>query len=276
MQKSKIIAAIFLLGMFFFQIGNIAFSQSIESVKREQRRKNKVQKAYPDFFGFQYRPIFPIDAFGAGPVALGDTVGMHNSLISPQFSFSAGGVMRIGFSQRFAIETGINMTRRNYKTEYFVPDSSFTAETTIRNISYDIPVNILIYVKVNPWLYINASFGNSFLFFPSNTATQTNTLPHNYRTESLVFRWIQFALNANAGVEFRTENEGIFYVGASFHRPFSSLYAFRTTYQYKNDPFRAGGRVNGTFFSLDLKYFFPIIKSKGSPLPAGPMDFSRQ
>jgi hypothetical protein len=251
--------------------GYAVYGQTIERVKREQNRKKKEPKRYPDYFGVQYRPIIPINAFGAGPLELGDTLGIHNSVVSPEFGFSAGGVIRVGVSERFAIETGINMTRRNYRTDYFVPDSNLTAQTNIRNISYDIPVNVLIYVKVNNWLYINASFGNSFLFFPSNTATQTNTLPHNFRTESLVFRWFRLALNANAGIEFRTEKEGIFYLGASFHRPYNSLYAFRTIYQYKNDPVRAGGAMNGTFFTLDIKYFFPYIKSKGVPIEAGPL-----
>ncbi len=275
MRHTKALIAFFLFGLFATDWSTGAFAQTIESVKRqqkrEQRRKQKDTKTYPDYFGIQYRPLVPFNAFGAGPLFLEDTMGVHNSIVSPEFGFSAGGVIRVGFSERFAIETGINMTRRNYKTEYFVPDSNLFAKTTIRNISYDIPVNFLIYVKVNKWLYINASFGNSFLFFPSNTATQTNTLPHNYRTESLMFRWVRLALNANAGVEFRTEKEGFFYVGASFHRPYNSIYAFRTTYQYINDPVRAGGAMNGTFFSLDLKYFFPTIKSKGSPFPDGPL-----
>jgi hypothetical protein len=275
MRKIPLIISFFLLSSILTDYTAVVFGQTIESVKRQQRRderrRQKNTKTYPDYFGIQYRPIVPINAFGAGPLELADTLGVHNSIISPEFGFSAGGVLRVGFSERFAIETGINMTRRNYKTEYFVPDSNLMAETTIRNISYDIPVNFLIYVKVNSWLYINASFGNSFLFFPSNTATQTNTLPHNYRTESLMFRWIRLALNANAGLEFRTEKEGFFYIGASFHRPYNPIYAFRTTYQYINDPVRAGGSVNGTFFTLDLKYFFPIIKSKGSPFPEGPL-----
>ena len=266
----------FLMLLCFLCIGSnfVVYGQTLEQVKRDQRRKKKEPKPYPDFFGIQYRPIIPINAFGAGPLVMEDTLGVHNSIVSPEFGFSAGGVIRIGFSERFAVETGINMVRRNYRTDYFVLDSNLTAQTTIRNISYDIPVNLLVYVKVNKWLYINASFGNSFVFFLSNTATQTNTLPHNFRTESLTFRWIRMALNANAGVEFRTEKEGIFYLGASFHRPYQSLYAFRTTYQYQNNPVRAGGVMNGTFFTLDVKYFFPIVKSKGAPMPEGPLGYN--
>ena len=30
--------------------------------------------------------------------------------------------------------------------------------------------------------------------------------------------------------------------------------------------------VNGSFFSLDLKYFFPITKSIGSPFKPGPIE----
>jgi hypothetical protein len=275
MLKTIRILVLFFLALFITDGFSSAFGQTIEYVKRqqkrEQKRKESNRKTYPDYFGIQYRPLIPINAFGAGPLELADTFGVHNSIISPEFGFSAGGVIRAGFSERFAIETGIHMVRRNYRTEYFVPDSNLMAETTIRNISYDIPVNFLIYVKVNSWLYINAAFGNSFIFFPSNTATQTNTLPHNYRTESLMFRWVRIALNANAGVEFRTESDGFFYLGASFHRPYNPIYAFRTTYQYINDPVRAGGAMNGTFFSLDLKYFFPVIKSKGSPFQEGPL-----
>lgn len=248
------------------------YAQSIESIKREMRKKSKPQKAYPDFFGLQYRPIIPMDAFGSGPVSIADEDEVHNSIVSQNFGFSMGGVMRIGFTSRLAIETGINFTRRNYQTDYFVPDSSLQATTALRNISYDIPVNLLIYVKVNESLYINTSFGNSFIFFPTNTATQTNTLPHNYITETEKRRWIQFALNANAGMEYRTEKNGIFYLGASFHRPFSPLYNVRTTYKYFNDPKAGLGTLSGIFFTLDLKYFLPVVKSQGPPIKAGIVD----
>lgn len=255
----------------FFSLG-ITFSQSVEQVKRDLRRKEKPKKLYPDFFGLQYRPIIPMDAFGTGPQAITGKDNLHNSLVSQTFSFSFGGVMRIGFTPRLAIETGINFTRRNYQTEYFVPDSNLTATTSIRNISYDIPANLLIYAKINEVVYINASFGNSFIFFPTNTATQTNTLPHNFLTETEIRRWIQFALNANTGVEFRTEKNGIFYLGASFQRPFSALYNVRTTYKYINDPNFGIGALTGTFFTLDFKYFLPQVNSKGSPVKAGLVD----
>jgi hypothetical protein len=260
------------LVLVIFSQVNAVCAQNIESVKRDLRRKNKPQKAYPDFFGFQYRPIIPMDAFGSGPVSIADEDGVHNSVVSQNFGFSMGGVMRIGFTPRLAIETGINFTRRNYQTDYFVPDSSLQATTTLRNISYDIPVNLLIYVKVNESLYINTSFGNSFVFFPTNTATQTNTLPHNYITETEKRRWIQFALNANAGMEYRTEKNGIFYLGATFHRPFSPLYNVRTTYKYSNDPNAGLGTLSGIFFTLDLKYFLPVVKSQGPPIKAGIVD----
>jgi len=251
---------------------NSAFPQSIESVKREMRKKNKPQKAYPDFFGFQFRPIIPMNAFGAGPVEIEGEDDVHNSKVSQNFGFSAGGVLRVGFSPRLAIETGINFTRRNYQTDYAVPDSSLSATTHLRNVSYDIPVNLLIYVKVNEQLFINTSFGNSFVFFPTNTATQSNTLPHNYITETEKRGWMQFALNANAGMEYRTESNGIFYLGAAFHRPFTPLYNVRTTYKFMNDPNIGLGTLSGIFFTLDLKYFLPVVKSKGAPIKAGIVD----
>ncbi len=251
---------------------NPLLAQSIESVKREQRKKQKLQKLYPDFFGFQYKPIVPIDAFGAGPQTVVDEDNIHSSVVTQKFSYSIGGVMRIGFTPRLAIETGINFTRRNYFTEYTIPDSNLTASTLIRNVSYDIPVNLLIYAKVSNTIYINASFGNSFIFIPTNTATQTNTLPHNFMMESARTNWMNFALNANTGVEFRTESNGIFYLGASFFRPFFPMYTVRSIYRYINDPHSGIGRLTGTHFTLDLKYFFPIVKSKGAPIKAGIVD----
>ena len=258
----------------------VGYAQSLESVKRQMRKKERPQKAFPDFFGFQYRPIFPMNAFGAGPVEISGRDDVHNAVVTQNFSFSAGGVVRIGITPRLAIETGINFTRRNYQTDYFVPDpiawdfpdSTLSATTFIRNISYDIPVNLLVYVKVNEIVYLNASFGNSFLFFPTNTGTQTFTLPYNFLTETEKRGWMQLALNANTGAEFRTEKNGFFYVGASFHRPFSPLYNVRTTYTYINDPNPGLGLLTGNFFSLDLKYFFPLVQSKGQPVKAGLID----
>jgi hypothetical protein len=263
----------FLLMLFFFlTVPSLGWGQSIEQVKRDIRKSKKPPKPYPDFFGIQYRPILPIDAFGAGPVDIAGERGMHNATITQNFSASIGGVVRIGITKRLAVESGINFTRRQYQTDYAVPDSGFTAQTFVRNISYDIPVNLLVYVQVNERFFINTSFGNSFLFFPSRTASQTNTFPHNYITESVPTRWVQFALNANAGMEYRTDKNGIFYLGASFQRPFTDLYQVRTTYRYINDPEGGKSSLSGNFFTLDVKYFFPLIKSKGTPVKTGVVD----
>lgn len=247
-------------------------AQSVESVKRGERKKNRPAKLYPNFFGFQYKPIIPMNVFGTGPTEITGKDGVHNAIITQGFSFSAGGTMRIGITKRLAIETGINFTRRNYQTDYFVPDSNLNAVTGVRNISYDLPLNLLIYAEINPKLFINASFGNSFLMFPTNTATQTNTLPHNYITETERRRWLQFALNANAGIEYRLEKDGIFYIGASFLRPFSALYNVRTTYKYGSNPNFGLGLLRGSYFCLDLKYFLPIVNSKGAPVKTGLVD----
>lgn len=260
------VVAIVVLGVLIF-IGNSAFAQKRKTIEREMRLKNKKEKAYPDFFGVQFRPIFPMQYFGAGPQDQSDMAGIHISSVYLKSGISMGGVVRIGVSKRFAIESGINFTRRNYNTDYRVPDSNFFAQTTLRNVSYDIPLNLLLYVQINEKLFVNASTGVSFLFFPTGIATTTQTYPHYYRTQTIGNDkgWVNFALNANTGMEYRTEKNGIFYLGASFHRPMSPIYYFQTEYNYTALSYKAQGLLTGIFFTMDVKYFFPNVKSKVSP-----------
>lgn len=246
---------------------NFSFAQKQKTLDRELRKKNKKEKAYPDFFGVQFRPIFPMQYFGAGPQEQSDSLGMHQSKVYLKSGMSLGGVVRIGVSKRFAIESGIHYTRRNYNTDYTVPDSGFFAQTTLRNVSYDIPLNLLLYVQINEKFFVNASSGVSFLFFPTGIASTTETYPHYYRTKTLGDDkgWFNIALNANTGMEYRTEKNGFFYLGASFQRPMKPIGYFQTEYNYTALSYKAQGLLTGIFFTMDFKYFFPIIKSKVSP-----------
>jgi hypothetical protein len=65
------------------------------------------------------------------------------------------------------------------------------------------------------------------------------------------------AVIANLGWELRTEHAGYFYLGASYHNPFSDIYLTRMEYENSSTHEVVEVPLSGTYFTLDLRYFFP-------------------
>jgi hypothetical protein len=243
-------------------------SFSFGQIKAPKEYKQKDHK-YQSFFGVQVKPIVPLHVFGTGPVTLSEDG--FTAEITPVFSNSFGAVIRAGISDQMAIETGINMVKRNYRTHYALPDSGLAAMTSLSIVNYDIPLNLLVYVKINQKLFMNASFGFSTIFLPSNVRAYEENYPHYFITEGLRKNWFQLALNANFGVEYRTEKNGSFYLGTSFQNPFSSFFIVATAYKYKAINRPVYGEMRGTYITFDVKYFFPTIERKGPQFIKGPI-----
>ena len=192
--------------------------------------------------------------FGTGPETLDD--GVFTATVTPLWGYSFGGTVRAGITKRLAIETGLNIVKRNYNTDYAVPDSGLTSTTTLGIISYDVPLNLLIYVQFSKQWFMNVSYGASGNFYPSNVRADDNNYPHLFMTEGLRKSWIRIAMNANVGLEYRTEKSGF----------------FATVYKYKSVNRPIFGEMNGTYITVDLKYFFPTIDRKGKQFKPGPVD----
>ena len=207
--------------------------------------------------GFQVKPIFSNEFFKTGPES--GTLGTFSSTITPQSGYCAGMVIRRGFTQKLSLETGINFVRRNYKIE--IIDTNLNITDKFKFVGYEIPVSALVYIRLGEKLFMDASLGGSFDFFPSDIATEDEI----YYQSGQRPRWVNMALISNLGFEWRTENSGYFYLGASFHRPFDFIFASLAQLKTMNISNYVRNDIAGNYLTVDLRYFFhedPLKKQR--------------
>ncbi len=208
--------------------------------------------------GLQFKPMVPMKFMGNTPEP--QTVENFTTAIQPQFGMAMGMIIRKGFTKMWSLESGINFVQRNYQLQIEHPQMPGEQSMNYRFISYDIPIQGMVYVKLGKQLYMNASGGFSFNFYPSNIESFANT-----RKDTLVFDfyqkttrtgWLQFALLANYGFEWRTKTHGYFYLGASYQRPFNDIATTRFEAQLNRNPARINQSIQGNYLTLDVRYFF--------------------
>lgn len=199
--------------------------------------------------GLQYKPIIPVQYFDS----------YDNEVLNENFSFrmrqrfgyAAGMIIRHNVTDKFSIESGINFVQRNFRLNISRTDSFFEAENIFRVIGYEIPLTALVYVRLDERVYMNVSFGGCLDFFPSDVLGETN---RGWIHETVRYNWAQVSLLANVGWEYRTERSGVYYLGFSFHRPFTDAF------MSKIGPFDArpvvNMNLNGNYITFDLRYFF--------------------
>lgn len=208
----------------------------------------------PHLFGIQVKPMFNSRFFDTGPVEatedfLGITINLEPGAVW-------GVVLRRSFTDLLALETGINYTKRNYSIVMQDSQNGFAGNTDFRLISYEIPVLGLLYVKLSEIVFMNVAGGISFDFFPSNVTSGNETFGHLTRRTS----WTQLALNANFGFDWRTPKSGIFYLGASYHRPFKDITNTLFIYDKDDIPYSITAASSGNYVTLDFRYFLPAEK----------------
>lgn len=227
----------------------------------------------PDnFFGIQVKPLIPISL--VGDIAFDMSEEGFETTISPLLGYSYGGIVRIGITELLAIETGINYTRRNYKVTYSVPDSSLYAEDELGYVSFDIPLNFLVYIKLGKQIFMNVSIGASGNFNASNIRSLINPEgEHLFVFEGRRLGFFDFNANANVGFEYRSRDNGTIYLGLSGRVPFSPTLAIATEYRNGTSSTITYGNIEGSTFSLNLKYFFHNNKIKrGVQFEGGPIE----
>lgn len=254
----KFITFIFLL----FQIG-FSFAQT-KSTKKEK---------FPSYFGLQVRSVFP-NEFTGTPVN-SFTNKEYSTSISQKMGFSFGGTIRKGLTKLIAFESGINFTQRNFDLTMELADSNVSAENNFSFICYDIPINALIYVQLTEQFYMNASLGFAMTFKPTSIGVLTTPKGlHSFTHTGYAAKKFGVDLNANFGFEYRTEKSGFFYLGGSARVPLAPLFDFVSEYtiqatSYSNVVY---GEIDGSYLSLDIKYFFPNIKTRGPQFIPGPIE----
>lgn len=229
------------------------------------------KKKADNYFGFQYKPLIPVSVVGDRPFEIGE--GPFTSVVAPRLGYTYGGIVRIGITELLAIETGISYTKRNFSIDYDVPDSSIVANDGLSYINFDIPINFLVYIKLSDKFYMNSSLGTSLIYYPSNVRAVVNPEgKHQFIFEGRRMSFFSADINANVGFEFRTEKNGIFYVGASGKIPLTPVLRIATEYRYDTEKFVAFSEIQGAQVSLDFKYFIPYIQSKGPQFKGGPIE----
>lgn len=201
-------------------------------------------------FGIEFKPMLPGDLFRTGTAEVSEA--NLDFRISNKIGYSGGMLLRYGFTKNISMESGINFVRRNYELSITDNDIDFIGQSRFAVIGYEIPTRALVYVRLAEQVYMNAAFGFSFNFYPSDVATVGEYFEHISKRNS----WVQTAGVANLGWEYRTLESGTFYLGASFHRPFGNMYT--SLLQYRTDTYftEVFTTLNAAYLTFDLRYFF--------------------
>lgn len=239
----------------FLLVSSVVFSQTV---------KEKI----PSYFGFQVKPIFP--GVFIGTTSFDSNVEGFHTNFRQAVGYSFGGVVRAGITKLIAIETGINFTQRNYTFSSSIADSNIFVESRLRYVTYDIPISALFYIRLSERFYMNVSIGAALSYNP--TVAGVKNMPEGYHEIHQVALGKKLVGEAigNIGFDFRSPKSGIFYIGAAARVPFAPLFYLKSEYRYQGYRLETDaqnqGRVDGSYISLEFKYFFPIIKIKGSPI----------
>jgi len=206
-------------------------------------------------FGLQYKPIIPNRFIGTYEQRFDSAQFFSN--IKQKLGHSFGGVIRIGLTKNISLETGLNLTYRNFDLNFAIPDSGYVGKEQLRVVSYEVPISCLIYIQLSKQFFINTSLGSSLILFPSSVHKQVPITVGEYFLQEGAYRHkIQGALLANVGFEYRTKEKGYFYFGTSYHLPYIPIMSFAMAYQYPGGNIVARDNVRGSYLTIDLRYFF--------------------
>lgn len=210
--------------------------------------------------GVELRALIPVSFFTMEPVTLREPNGNFTAQYSYKGGMGFGGVIRVKFTNLLNLETGIYYTRRKY--EYIIEDPSvgFKASSLMRAIGYEIPVKGLVYIQMGKNIFMDVALGASADFFASDTEIQQLS----YDIVAFKKNWIKVAVLGNIGVEYRSKESGYFYIGATLHESFGDILSTQVNYSRNNTPppYFQNGTIDGSYFSIDFRYFFPPSKPK--------------
>ncbi len=206
--------------------------------------------------GIQLKPIIPIQLFDAGSQEkTQNTIEFTNS---PQVSMGFGMVVRKGFTKSLSIEMGLSYLKRNFDLTIVDADSSITSESSFRLVNYEIPVLGLVNVQLNRNMFMTVAGGLSVDFYPTPLFTYSDLFTSAVNRSN----WVQTALLANVGWEYRTEKSGTLYFGASLHRAFNTIMTEFVSYNGRELPVETSFELTGNYLTIDLRYFFHAEKEK--------------
>lgn len=250
-----------LLLLFLFLLANSALGQT---------PKVKV----PSYFGLQVKPILPTKFIGNSE--LKQELNGFKTTFKQSTGYSFGAVVRAGLTKTIAIETGLNYNQRVFDIDMSLADSNLFLKNDMKHVSYDLPIKGLFYIRLAEKWYMSTAIGGNISYNPTNVRVTTNTGTLSQFVHTGLARKLFFEFGANVGFEFRTEKDGFFYLGGVASVPFNSIMFLRSSYVYQGYHITIDaeneGKVDGSYLSLEFKYFFPNIKAKKKIFQEGPIE----
>lgn len=209
-------------------------------------------------FGFQYKPILPVEFLVVEKLNL--TNNDFDATLSQKFGNNFGAVIRWGFTKSVSLETGLNYINRNFEMQTKVASTGTSSKGKFGIVGYEIPLQGLINVQISRNSFLNVATGISTNWIASNVASESED--DNFYQITYTKK-MNLAYIANIGFEYRTDDKGYFYIGASFTNPFQSIGLIDVIYdEYNQQKQTITGELSGNYISLDLRYFFNETKKK--------------
>jgi hypothetical protein len=202
-------------------------------------------------FGLHAEPIIPTGLFRIREEIVDfDKVSFK---MIPQTGYLIGSHIAIHYTPKFAIESGINMIKRDFELSATENEDVNTLRFTVQN--FEIPLALTYYVRVGERMYMGHTVGVSFQMLPSHLISRIrkrNPNGSDFEFEQLSYRnsWLVPTFKGGIGFEYRTDEKGHFFCGPVYHL-FRPLY--KTRILYKNDT------VNETLFMNPIGDFFGVI-----------------
>ena len=211
-------------------------------------------------FGLQYKPILPLKVLNVEDITLNENG--YNATISPLLGHSFGGIIRWGFTDKIALESGLSYVRRNFNMDITL-DDTLSGNGEFGIVQYEIPFQGLFYVRLSKRYYMNAATGISLNFRASDVGNRTE---NSQFTQITNIQGINMAYIANIGFEYRSKKSGIFYLGASLTTPFRPLGKITLYSEDIVNTKRVVGLLSGNYISVDVRYFFQDTSKKKKPI----------
>lgn len=200
--------------------------------------------------GLQAKPVIPFGFFD--PLTRLDQPPLSGT-VELTGGFAFGMVVRAGITKAISFETGINQITRRFDVSIANDTADYAASDQLRFIGYEVPALGMVYVRLGERSWMNNAFGLSADFYPSD-AERAQEYSRVYMARKA---WVQLGLVANIGVEYRTYKSGWFYLGATYHRPFSDMaQAELTWYDRLNFGTTMIADIPGSYLTVDIRYYF--------------------
>jgi hypothetical protein len=215
-------------------------------------------------FGLEIRSLQNFGVLNFDAVDISESSGEFDASYRFSGGLGFGGVVRIKLTDFWNIETGIHYVRTRYDLDFNDAVTGLQDESQLNVVTYELPLKGLVYIRLGRQLFSNVALGVSADFIASNV--ESFGLEGTYSFGAIRRSTARGAVLGSLGFEFRTEEDGYFYLGGSFHQPFGDTMFTQVTYFRDGDPppFGASGRIDGAYFSIDFRYFLPN-KEKQKP-----------